>query len=204
MAADLVTLIETVAITQFLTPGAKSLGEAALERAQRISKAAVQLLARVGREPQPVEPKVLVPLVQAAALETNEALSARWAALLANAADPAQRVQVQPSFAGVLRELTPVEAHVLERVYAGVTAETFQTGAEPESVIVDAYAQELGLSPTDFGVCMDNLIRLRLCGLRTRAFNIEQLSVALTPAIWVIPTRFGQAFLLACTPPTAQ
>jgi hypothetical protein len=186
---------------KFVGPAAEQLGKAAWERAQQLGQQAHNLLTAVGREPQPVEPKLLVPLVQAAALETDESLADKWAALLANAADPARRVAVQPGFAGVLRELTPVEAQILERIYANVTAGTFHAGAEPDSVIVDAYEKELNLSSADFEVCMDNLIRLRLCGLRTKPFNINQLSVALTPATWVVPTRFGQAFLLACTPP---
>lgn len=113
MAADLVTIIETVAITQFLTPGAKSIGEAALERGQNVAKAAVQFLKNVGREPQPVEPKVLVPLVQAAALETDEALADKWAALLANAADPASTLIITPIYVDILRQLTPQEANLL-------------------------------------------------------------------------------------------
>lgn len=62
------------------------------EKTKSFGARATAHLAAVGREPQPVEPKLLLPLVQAASLETNEALAEKWAALLANAADPAQRV----------------------------------------------------------------------------------------------------------------
>ena len=203
MATDLVTIATTAVLSQFLGPSAKHLGEELLERGKKVGSKAASLLAAVGREPEPVEPKLLIPLVQAASLETDESLSDKWAALLANAADPAQQVRVQPGFAEVLRQLTPVDAQILERVYSGVTADTFQLGNEPESIIVESYAKEMGLSLADFGVYMDNLLRLRLCGPRTRAFNVEQYSVALTPAVWVVPTRFGQAFLLACASPNA-
>jgi len=103
---------------KFVGPAAEHLGKAAWERAQALGKNAAQLLATVGREPQPVEPKVLVPLVQAAALETDPGLSERWAALLANAADPEQRVKVQPGYAEVLRQLTPIDAQILKLLYA--------------------------------------------------------------------------------------
>lgn len=202
MAADLVTIATTAVLSQFLGPSAKHFGEMMLERGKQVGSKAVSLLAAVGREPQAIEPKVLLPLVQAAALETNETLSNKWAALLANAADPIQRVAVQPGFTEALRQLMPVDAQILAWVYSGVTADTFQLGNEPESIMVESYAKELGLSSADFGVCMDNLLRLRLCGPRTGAFNVEQYSVVLTPAVWVVPTRFGQAFLLACAPPT--
>ncbi len=199
--ADLVTIVETVAITQFLTPGAKSLGEVALEQAQRMSRAAVQLLTNVGRTPQPVEPKVLVPLVQAAALETDEDLAAKWAALLANAADPTQQAPVQPAFAEVLRQLTLDDAHVLSYIY-----EMCEDGDEPideadgMSKIIDVFAhfewpsQRVELS-------LDNLLRLRL--FETRTGDMYGAVPALTSNAPIAPTIFGRKFLLACTPPTA-
>jgi hypothetical protein len=72
----------------------------------------------VGREPQPVEPKILLPLVQAASLEADETLVEKWAALLANAADPTQKAKVQPSFVEAVRQLTPADAQLLEFIYA--------------------------------------------------------------------------------------
>jgi hypothetical protein len=92
--ADLITLIEGAALAKFVGPAAEHYGKLALERAQQIGNKAIGYLAAVGREPQPVEPKLLLPLVQAAALETDETLAEKWAALLANAADPAQRVAI--------------------------------------------------------------------------------------------------------------
>lgn len=67
---------------------------------------------------------MLLPLVQAAALESDVSLVEKWAALLANAADPTQRVQVQPAFAEVLRQLTPTDALVLQKLY-------FPAGTQP-------------------------------------------------------------------------
>lgn len=88
------------------------------ERAQQLGTQATALLTAVGREPQPVEPKLLLPLVQAAALESDSTLAEKWAALLANAADPAQRIMVQPGFAEVLRQLTTLEAQILSELYS--------------------------------------------------------------------------------------
>jgi hypothetical protein len=67
-------------------------------------------LVAVGREPQPVEPKLLLPLAQAASLETNEALAEKWAALLANAADPTQRVGAHPGYIQVLQQRSSDDA----------------------------------------------------------------------------------------------
>ncbi|MBO2010873.1 Abi-alpha family protein [Hymenobacter negativus] len=195
MAADLVTLIETVAITQFLSPGAKSLGEAALERGQRLATAAVQLLKNVGREPQPVEPKLLVPLVQAAALESDESLSDRWAALLANAADSAQRVAVQPGFVEVLRQLTPADALLLHSLYYPPKGSGL-----PASQRMLKQFDGLGLSYADINLSVDNLIRLHLCVGRT-----ERGGMFYDPdrPSQIGATVFGKQFMQACSAPAA-
>lgn len=198
MAADLVTIIETVAVTQFLTPGAKSLGEVALERGQRLATAAVQLLKNVGREPQPVEPKLLVPLVQAAALETDETLSDKWAALLANAADPAQQVAVQPGFVEVLRQLTPTDALVLDAL--GYPPGSRRDRVPSGRLMLKQFAY-LNLPVGALTLSMDNLLRLRLCVAVPQRIAGVVPERPETPSE-VISTAFGTQFLLACRVPT--
>jgi hypothetical protein len=198
MPADLVTLIETIAVTQVLTPGAKKLGEAALERAQRMGQTALRYLTHVGRSPQDVEPKVLAPLIQGAALETDEGMAAQWAALLANAADPAHRVQVQPAFANVLGQLTPTDAWVLQKLYFPAGP---QPGRSPAGSIMLTQLYALGSEYNQIGVSVDNLLRLRLCvGQQGKPGLIPE-----DPArpVSIVSTAFGTQFMLACTPPTA-
>lgn len=122
MAADLITLAEGALLTQFLTPTAKHYGEVALKRIQQLGDRTKALLTSVNREPQTVEEKTLFPLVQAASLEADPLLAEKWAALLANAADPAQRVPVHPSYVEILRQLTPTEAKLLEELFADIYA----------------------------------------------------------------------------------
>nr|GFA12373.1 hypothetical protein [Tanacetum cinerariifolium] len=62
MAADLVTILETVAVTQLLTPTGKALGETILERGKQMAGKAAAYLATVGRQPQTVAEKLLVPM----------------------------------------------------------------------------------------------------------------------------------------------
>jgi hypothetical protein len=94
-------------------PAAEHYGKLALERAQQLGAKATTYLATVGREPQPVEPKLLPPLVQAAALESDSDLANKCAALLAKSADPTQKVMIQPGFAEVLRQFMSLDAQVL-------------------------------------------------------------------------------------------
>ena len=211
MAADIVTIATTAVLTQFLTPAAKSLGEVALERAKQVGSKAVGYLAAVGREAQPVEEKILYPLLQAASLETDSTLAEKWAALLTNAADPAQQAQVQPGFIEVLRQLTPTDAQVLEEAaviqlhpsspISGYIAITLLGGRFP------SLAQEALLISTG------NMARLGLClGVQQQDVNRSRRSLPIAsrtdystmgPGVdYIQLTPFCRAFLSAVTPPT--
>jgi hypothetical protein len=118
-------------------------------------------LAVTGREPQSVEPKILIPLVQAASLEDDPTLAEKWAALLANAADPDQRVAVQPGYAEVLRQLTPTDALVIEAFYKA--AGTAFDANEPHAIVTYELRESLGLDNVAMGISVDTMLRLRLC-----------------------------------------
>jgi hypothetical protein len=186
---------------KFVGPAAEHLGKAAWERAQAVGKNAAQLLAKVGREPQPVEPKVLVPLVQAAALETDPGLSEQWAALLANAADPEQRAKVLPGFVDILRQLTPTEARVVNYIYAGQPP--FSTSLiRPTSITTGEIMAAVEIPPATVAMSVDNLLRLRLCEKRTGGLDSAGDATSLSMTYDVLPTIFGLEFFKACTPPT--
>lgn len=201
MATDLVTIATTAVLSQFLGPSAKHLGEQLLERGKRVGAKAAAMLTAVGREPQAVEPKVLLPLVQAASLETDASLSDKWAALLANAADPAQRVAVQPGFAEVLRQLTPTDARVLEAAYFSKMAPpgTTLTGRKPVKQVME----ETGFDFAVISISVDNLLRLRLCMVPAsdRAELPNEMHLP-TPSE-VGTTVFGTLFLRSVTPPAS-
>ncbi|MBH8569343.1 DUF4393 domain-containing protein [Microvirga sp. STS02] len=188
---------------KFVGPAAEHYGKLALERAQLLGAKATAYLAAVGREPQAVEPKVLLPLVQAASLETDETLAEKWAALLANAADPAQRVQVQPPFVEVLRQLTPVQAKMLSQLYARERGVAVSEHAAPNPFILGSMAQDLGLTKQEFALCVDNLLRLRLCAALDGPYQMGPFKYPASPTSYLNPTVFGREFVRACTPPAA-
>lgn len=187
--ADLVTIAVTAALTQFVGPGFKHLGEQALERAKQVAGKATSLLGAVGREPQPVEPKLLLPLVQGAGLETDPAITELWAALLANAADPAQRITVQVGFIDVLRQLQPADTLVLNRLYLYPSAEGTKIGSNHG--LIDSQVFQL-LGYEDGRLALDNLTRLRLCREGERLSNGFPF--------WA--TEYGFRFMQAVSPPT--
>lgn len=176
---------------KFVGPAAEAIGKAAWEQAQQLGAKATAYLAAVGREPQPVEPKLLLPLVQAASLETDPTLAELWAALLANASDPAQRITVQVGFIDVLRQLQPTDTIVLKRLY-------FYPSTEGEKMsstqgLVDSNVFEI-LGYHNGRLALDNLVRLRLCREGQVAMDGAQYP------FW--STEYGFRFMQAVTLPT--
>jgi hypothetical protein len=200
MATDLVTIATTAALSQFLGPSAKHLGEVALERSKQVGTKAVALLAAVSRKPQPVEPKVLLPLVQAAALETDEALADKWAALLANAADPSVKTVVTVKFVEILRALSTAEAKILQHL--NVKQKDYSLNY---SLNLDSLAARLDIMEQDFEIAADSLLSTRLCELPPDDFIIDRNGDLIQTTHGKGELRLsslGKAFLTAVTPPT--
>ena len=201
MAADLVTIIETVAVTQFLTPAAKNMGETVLERSKQLVGKAMAMLSAVGRQPQAVEEKLLVPLVQGASLETDPTLADLWAALLANAADPTHNAQVLPGFTGAMRELTSTDALILNQLYLpnGVLVSGLGNSLMQKQLVAN-----LGISDDEATLSIENILRLRLCSEVATSISIAHLGGGtLTGANSVGVNAYGLAFMRACTPPAS-
>lgn len=185
---------------KFVGPAAESLGKVAWERAQQLSQRATAMLAATGREPQPVELKVLLPLVQAASLESDPTLAEKWAALLANAADPAQRMTVPQGYIEVLRQLTPIDAQVVEAFYTAAGA-AFDAN-QPHGVETDMLRQQLELDRVILSLSIDTMLRLRLCkAVPTHGDGDASLSLAIPRSL--LMTFFGWQFRAACMPPTS-
>lgn len=182
---------------KFVGPAAEHYGKLALERAQQLGAKATALLAQVGREPQPVEPKLLLPLVQAASLETDERLAEKWAALLANAADPAQRAKVQPGYAEVLRQLSTDDASVLTHIYAEYDWNDEQP---PRLLAVDDVESHFKWDTTRLNLSLDNLLRLRLVDALVAAVYGPAPTLRGNTDLGI--TVYGEQFLKAVTPPT--
>jgi hypothetical protein len=70
-----------------------------LEKVQRITREA-------GFEPQAVQPKLLLPILEHASLEEEEPIHDRWATLLANAANLDFKRALYPAFIHVLADLS--------------------------------------------------------------------------------------------------
>lgn len=74
-----------------------------------------RMLSEAGISPQTVRPRLFLPIFDGASVEDDEDLHSRWAALLANAAT--SPTLVHPSYIEILKQLTPEDAQLLDRLY---------------------------------------------------------------------------------------
>ena len=195
-------------LAKILGPGAEEIGEIGrnyikgrrAKNAERTLADADKLLAEAGREPQEVPLDVAVPLLEAASLQEEPSMTELWAALLANAADPAQQAPVQTAFVSILRDLTAPEAKLLQLV-----ADATREGG---GYVANKFIATIGLFTTmpDFALLVDKLTRATLC---VSVGNSEPLEGyhpfvnSVRPGKDTIAiTDLGLAFLAAVTPPT--
>jgi Abortive infection alpha len=74
-----------------------------------------RMLKDAGFAPQAVPPRLFLPILENASVEDDEDVQSRWAALLANAA--ADTVDVHPSYIEILRQFTPQDAVLLDKLH---------------------------------------------------------------------------------------
>ncbi len=169
-----------------------------------------EMLSRAGIEPKSVPLRVLVPILDGASLEDNEGLTDKWAALLANASRFDEISHFSHVFADILKQLTPVDALILERlasqpVYCFELAGTrlyLYTGAK-RSVV-----ETMPVNGIDFDLSIDNLCRLGVCIASVERFLHEESDMSLGMVDLqklqhdaVIVTKLGHMFMRACSPP---
>ncbi|MDF7810915.1 Abi-alpha family protein [Hymenobacter sp. YC55] len=195
-------------INKMLGPAADEIGLMLGERVRlfrlqnqfKLFRAAQQMLTVAGIEPKQVNLKLLLPLMEGASVEEDEVLATKWAALLANAATHQGDMLVEPSFADVLRQLTPVQAQILDELYKQVNGAHLQDEAWGRQTLNERQVREaLKLEFAQFERCMDNLLRLRLCAKNTPAKTTTLFSS--NGYTTIEPTLFGYAFVTACKPP---
>lgn len=158
------------------------------KRSIKYLKKSMKQLEEAGLKPQEVPIKTLVPLMENASLEDDEALSDRWASLLANAG---AGEDVPPHFARILADLEPVDARVMDELYK-VSMQMAPGNRDQAGLNGPKTAEVYGMDREAFGAVVDNLFRLRLA---QGTGEIEQWDRAL------VATPLGRRFVRACRPP---
>nr|WP_255519702.1 Abi-alpha family protein [Cupriavidus sp. IK-TO18] len=151
---------------------------------------------------KPIPLKLAIPYLEAAALEDDDSLQDKWAALLVNAANPAKSVDLSRSYIAILEEITPFEAALLDKIY-GFPFDSIQhngiwTAELPDRAIAGNEKEEEPAQVKD-----KNPSELVVLGLA----NLKRLGCIQTASTWgggenfkrILPTVLGKHFVAACT-----
>jgi len=171
------------------------------------------MLNQAGIEPKSVPLRVLVPLLDGAALEDDDNLSTKWAALLANAATPEYSVNLIPSFSNILSQLSPRDVKILD----ALLKERWYHKSKPENIYLFAFRPTIqeptNLSDEEYDLSVDNIVRLGLCVTNTSALpvavqqdlqKLHDLDRKLIRRDVLIATQLGFEFLKACSQPVQK
>jgi hypothetical protein len=178
-----------------------------LKRAVKLWQDVKQFASAANLELKPVAPRLLFPILEAATLNEDDDLHARWVALLTNAAT---ENQVLPSFSEILKQLTPEDARFLDRAYDEVTLAEHNREIQNRTPLLSSFSylvhpvRETTLELID-AVTFDNFCRLMLLrrdnGVYVSGGEVEtsfeqQVSREFENAVYI--TELGRAFVCAC------
>jgi len=170
---------------------------ARFERQVRFLEKATEMLNDSGiKELRAIPLKTIVPLIEAAALEEDDELQDRWANLLINAADQEHIENVTRSHISILSQLSALEVRILEVVYSlpyeRIQHEGATTNNLPYSADIKDERIEYSLPDEPIQIAIGNLVRLNCLKIGTTWGGGETFDR-------VLPTKFGQNFVKACT-----
>ena len=172
------------------------------KRQVKILNEAKKILFDQSIEPERVPLKILAPILEAGSLEEDDSMASRWSSLLASAADPKRKANVLPSFPEILKQLSPLEARILDLIFEMINQnsiprnEWLSRGAKGPSV-----QSFLSLSAQDFEVAIDNLYRLRLCAPPSTFLDFvdnKEHRFQLSTKELICITELGYSFVSAC------
>jgi len=160
---------------------------------------AKKFLQEKGINPRQVLPKTLLPIIEGGSLEENEEMRDKWSAMLAHAADPTSDVIVRPSYPEILKQLSPLEAKILDNFYESIKEKSIE---ERGKVGIDgAKVQKVfKISKDEYDVLIGNLLRLGLIRMPSSegGVSIGSAPIALHTYDFTYLTPLGIDFIRAC------
>jgi Abortive infection alpha len=168
------------------------------ERQVRLIKRAHDFMKQSGMDAptRSVPMKLAIPILQGASIEDDDFLQDRWAALLVNAANASFSGEVRRSYTSILEELTPLDARILDVIYALPFEESQHNGVITEALpnnvrIARSAEQSETLPPEEVVMSLSNLVRLGCLRAGMTWGGGEMYGK-------VNPTISGKAFVEAC------
>lgn len=164
----------------------------------KIVKKAKQILEDNNLDKNKVPLKVLHPLLESSSLEEDESMQGKWSNLLANAIAGTQRVT--PNYIEILKELSPIEALILDKLFDESLKPREKTGTLQFSK--QKICEFIGMSSEEADIMVQNLYRLGLCrepGSTGITFGESRVALRTTEIFEL--TSLGEAFIKACREP---
>ena len=155
-------------------------------------------LEKKGINPKVVLPKTLVPILEYGSVEQVPTMQEKWAALLANAADPNRTPEITPFFPDILKQLSPAEAKLLDIIYDQIK------GLSVDEVLTAVFFKKdcmagLGISSYEHDLLIANLFRLGLCqSPQQTGIVIGSMAVAVNTKDPFSITIIGYELVKAC------
>lgn len=122
---------------------------------------AEKFLEEKGVSPQQIPLKTIVPLLDDSSLEEDASMQDRWASLLASAADPDFSSILLPSYVDLLKQLSPLEALMLDQMFDKYE----RTEQEKKASLMfskERICELFKLPPDQFDLMASNLMRMNL------------------------------------------
>lgn len=169
------------------------------ERQQRLIRRAEEYMREQGlsapNKPMPL--KNAVPLLEYATIEENDSLQDMWARLLVNGTNESTGVNIERSFIEILAQLSPLEAQILQVIYALPFEATQHAGIVTENLPFSAKIAEE--KPEKEYKEPSKEVKLALA-------NLARIGCLKFPLTWgggeiftqLNPTLIGKEFVAAC------
>jgi len=183
------------------------------ERQLRLADRVQQILQErgAGATILPVPPRLALPIIEKASLETDDYLQDLWARLLASCMDPKQASSVRSAFVGIIQEIEVTDAKALEYIFS----ELRKFSVHRLKPLAEISPHKVGITKKDilsalsigedrYYLSIDNLMRLRLLisFSENSSFDVGDESIDASYSYGyerVSMTSLGISFVLACT-----
>ncbi len=180
------------------------------ERQHRLINKAEQFLKQEGLDsPDRAVPiKIMVPLLEGATLEEDDALQNTWAALLTNYGMQKSGIEPHRSYISILEQLSSTEAIIISKVYASEHEEydSFLIEQLPDKIVPVPKTEDAASNP-NYSSSQNPLDSIKIA-----IGNLERLGMLNTSRTWagrivfhtISKTHLGTAFYDACTLPSER
>lgn len=136
------------------------------------------------------------PLTEAAELEEDDSLQGKWASLIVNAQNGKSGVDPRPAYVSTLRELSPLDAIILDRIYSDHNLTGSISTDQLPSTVTAAPERHEQTDPKS----LSNEVLASLANLqRLGCLNFNESWSGEQSPFSISRTLYGQLFVRACT-----